>query len=62
MFAHILHTSVLGMPMVYIIITQDFLLEPNKNYTAVMVADETEAQALALKQNAIIVTSDKATQ
>ena len=62
MFAHILHTSVVGMPMVYIIITQDFLLEPNKNYTAVMVADETEAQALALKHNAIIVTSDKATQ
>lgn len=25
-------------------------------------ADETEAQALALKRNAIIVTSDKATQ
>ena len=62
MFAHILHTSVIGMPMVYIIITQDFLLEPNKNYAAVMVADETEAQALALKRNAIIVTSDKATQ
>ena len=62
MFAHILHTSVVGMPMVYIIITQDFLLEQNKNYTAMMVADETEAQSLALKRNAIIVTSDKATQ
>ena len=62
MFAHILHTSVLGMPMVYIIITQDFLLEPNKNYTAMMVADQTEAESVALKRNAIIVTSDKATQ
>lgn len=62
MFAHILHTSVVGMPMVYIIITQDFLLEPNKNYTAMMVADQTEAEALALKRNAIIVTSDKVTQ
>ena len=62
MFAHILHTSVVGMPMVYIIITQDFLLEPNKNYTAMMVADQTEAEALALKRNAIIVTSDKDTQ
>ena len=62
MFAHILHTSVIGMPMVYIIITQDFELEPYKNYTAVMVADKTEAEALALKRNAIIVTSDKETQ
>ena len=62
MFAHILHTSVVGMPMVYIIITHDFLLEPNKNYTAMMVADQTEAEALALKRNAIIVTSDKDTQ
>lgn len=62
MFAHILHTSVVGMPMVYIIITQDFLLEPNKNYTAMMVADQTEAESVALKRNAIIVTSDKATQ
>lgn len=62
MFAHILHTSVVGMPMVYIVITQDFLLEPNKNYTAMMVADQTEAEALALKRNAIIVTSDKVTQ
>lgn len=62
MFAHILHTSVVGMPMVCIIITQDFLLEPNKNYTAVMVSDKTEAESVALKRNAIIVTSDKATQ
>lgn len=62
MFAHILHTSVVGMPMVYIIITQDFLLEPNKNYTAMMVADQTEAESVALKRNAIIVTSDKVTQ
>lgn len=62
MFAHILHTSVVGMPIVYIIITQDFLLEPNKNYTAMMVADQTEAESLALKRNAIIVTSDKVTQ
>ena len=62
MFAHILHTSVVGMPMVYIIITQDFLLEPNKNYTAMMVADQTEAESVALKRNAIIVTSDKDTQ
>lgn len=62
MFAHILHTSVVGMPMVYIIITHDFLLEPNKNYTAMMVADQTEAESVALKRNAIIVTSDKATQ
>ena len=62
MFAHILHTSVVGMPMVYIIITQDFLLEPNKNYTAIMVADQTEAEALPSKRNAIIVTSDKVTQ
>ena len=62
MFAHILHTSVVGMPMVYIIITQDFLIEPNKNYTAMMVADQTEAESVALKRNAIIVTSDKATQ
>lgn len=62
MFAHILHTSIAGMPMVYIIITQDFLLEPNKNYTAMMVADQTEAESVALKRNAIIVTSDKATQ
>ena len=62
MFAHILHTSVVGMPMVYIIITQDFLLEPDKNYTAMMVADKTEAESVALKRNAIIVTSDKATQ
>lgn len=62
MFAHILHTSGVGMPMVYIIITQDFLLEPNKNYTAMMVADQTEAESVALKRNAIIVTSDKATQ
>lgn len=62
MFAHILHTSVVGMPMVYIIITRDFELELYKNYTAVMVADETEAQSLALNRNAIIVTSDKATK
>ena len=62
MFAHILHTSVVGMPMVYIIITQDFELEPYKNYTAVMVANETEAQSLALKRNAIIVTYNKATK
>ena len=62
MFAHILHTSVVGMPMVYIIITQDFLLEPNKNYTAMMVSDKTEAESVALKRNAIIVTSDKVTQ
>ena len=52
MFAHILHTSVAGMPMVYIIITQDFLLKPNKNYTAMMVADQTEAKSVALKRNA----------
>lgn len=62
MFAHILHTSGVGMPMVYIIITQDFLLEPNKNYTAMMVADQTEAESVALKRNAIIVTSDKDTK
>lgn len=62
MFAHILHTSIAGMQMVCIIITQDFLLEPNKNYTAVMVADQTDAESIALKRNAIIVTSDKATQ
>lgn len=62
MFAHIMHTSVAGMPMVYIIITQDFLLEPNKNYTAMMVADQKEAESLALKRNAIIVTSDKVKQ
>lgn len=62
MFAHILHTSVIGMPMVYIIITRDFELVLYKNYTAVMVADETEAQSLALNRNAIIVTSDKATK
>ena len=62
MFAHILHISVIGMPIIYVVITQDFELEPYKNYTAVMVADETEAQSLALKRNAIIVTSDKATQ
>lgn len=62
MFAHILHTSVAGMPMIYIIITQDFLLEPYKNYTAVMVQDKKEAEALALKRSAIIVTSDKDTQ
>ncbi len=62
MFAHILHTSVIGMPVVYIVITQDFVLEPNKNYTAMMVADQTEAEAVALKRNAIVVTSDKATQ
>lgn len=62
MFAHILHTSVIGLPMVYIVITQDFVLEPNKNYTAMMVQDETEAQAIALKRNAIVVTSDKETQ
>lgn len=62
MFAHILHTSISGMPIIYVVITHDFELEPYKNYAAVMVANETEAQALALKQNAIIVTSDKATQ
>ena len=62
MFAHILHTSIAGMPIIYVVITQDFELELYKNYTAVMVADETEAQSLALKRNAIIVTSDKATQ
>ena len=61
-FAHILHTSIAGMKIIYVVITHDFELEPYKIYTAVMVADETEAQALALKQNAIIVTSDKATQ
>ena len=62
MFAHILHTSVIGMPIIYVVITHDFELEQYKNYTAIMVADETEAQSLALKRNAIIVTSDKATQ
>ena len=61
-YAHVLHTSVIGMPIIYVVITQDFELEPYKNYTAVMVADETEAQSLAMKRNAIIVTSDKATQ
>ena len=61
-YAHVLHTFVIGMPIIYVVITQDFELEPYKNYTAVMVADETEAQSLALKRNAIIVTSDKATQ
>ena len=61
-YAHVLHTSVKGMPIIYVVITQDFELEPYKNYTAVMVADETEAQSLALKRNAIIVTSDKATK
>ena len=50
------------MPIIYVVITHDFELELYKNYAAVMVANETEAQALALKQNAIIVTSDKATQ
>ena len=62
MFAHILHTSITGMQIIYVVITKDFELELYKNYTAVIVADETEAQALALKRNAIIVTSDKATQ
>ena len=61
-YVHVLHTSVIGMPIIYVVITQDFELEPYKNYTAVMVADETEAQSLALKRNAIIVTSDKATK
>ena len=61
-FAHVLHTSVVGIAMIYVVITQDFVLEPYKNYNAVMVADEAEAQSLALKRNAIIVTSDKATQ
>lgn len=61
-YAHVLHTSVIGMPIIYVVITQDFELEPYKNYTAVMVANETEAQSLALKRNAIIVTSNKATQ
>ena len=61
-YAHVLHTSVIGMPIIYVVITHDFELEPYKNYTAVMVADETEAQSLALKRNAIIVTSDKVTQ
>ena len=60
-YAHV-HTFVIVMPIIYVVITQDFELEPYKNYTAVMVADETEAQSLALKRNAIIVTSDKATQ
>ena len=62
MFAHILHTSIAGMHIIYVVITQDFELELYKNYTAVMVADETEAESVALKRNAIIVTSDKATQ
>ena len=62
MFAHILHTSVVGMPIVCIILTQDILHEPNKNYTAMMVAYQTEAESVALKRNAIIVTSDKVTQ
>ena len=61
-YAHVLHTFVIGMPIIYVVITKDFELEPYKIYTAVMVADETEAQSLALKRNAIIVTSDKATQ
>lgn len=61
-FAHVLHTSVVGIAMIYVVITQDFVLEPYKNYNAVMVADEAEAQSLAMKRNAIIVTSDKATQ
>lgn len=61
-FAHIMHMSVVGVPMVYVVITQDFVLEPYKQYNAVMVSDKTEAEALALKRNAIIVTSDKATQ
>ena len=60
-FAHVLHTSVVGIAMIYVVITQDFVLEPYKQYNAVMVADEAEAQSLALKRNAIIVTSDKAT-
>ena len=62
MFAHILHTYVAGMPMIYVVITQDFVLEPYKQYSAVMVSGQTEAEALALKRNAIIVTSDKETQ
>ena len=62
MFAHILHTYVAGMPMIYVVITNDFVLEPYKQYSAVMVSGQTEAEALALKRNAIIVTSDKATQ
>ena len=62
LYAHVLHTSVIGMPIIYVVITNDFELEPYKNYNAVMVADETEAQSLALKRNAIIATSDKATQ
>ena len=61
-YAHVLHASIVGMPIIYVVITQDFELDPYKNYTAVMVADETEAQALALERNAIIVMSDKATQ
>ena len=62
MLAHILHTSVLGVPMIYVVITNEFVLEPHKQYSAVMVSDQTEAEALALKYNAIIVTSDKVTQ
>ena len=62
LYAHVLHTSVVGIPIIYVVITQDFELEPYKNYTAVMVADETDAKSLALKSNAIIVTSDKDTQ
>lgn len=62
MFAHILNTSIAGMPMICVVITNDFVLEPYKQYSAVMVSDQTEAEALALKRNAIIVTSDKVTQ
>ena len=62
MFAHILHTSVVGMPIIYVVITQDFELELYKNYTAVIVSDKTEAESISLKRNAIIVTSDKVTQ
>ena len=62
MFAHILHMSVERMPIIYLVITNDLVLESYKQYSAVMVSDQTQAEALALKFNAIIVTSDKATQ
>ena len=56
MFAHILHMSVEGMPIIYLIITDDFALESYKQYSAAIVSDETQAEELALKYGAIILT------
>ena len=56
MFAHILHMSVEGMPIIYLIITDDFVLKSYKQYSAAMVSDQTQAEELALKCGAIIVT------